>query len=287
MRTLSRIVLASASPRRLALLRSLGLTVEVTVSGYEGRSQVPLTPTELASYHAGEKLAAVTGRQGAAFDVPVVAADTVVDLDGIALGKPRDAAEAVSMLARLSGREHVVHTAFALAVPGVAARTLERTTTVVRFYPLEPDEIAEYVATGEPFDNAGAYGIQGRAASLVRVDRRRLLYRRGLAVGRFDSGAAAVGICASGNESSAAEDRNRRSEHLTWSYHFYVLPVEPQTLCADPGVMPSVVLALLQLARSASGIGQPDRDGRQFDLRIGTNGRFRDRRGAVARSPAT
>ena len=168
MRTLSRIVLASASPRRLALLRSLGLTVEVTVSGYEeGQSQVPLTPAELASYHAGEKLAAVTGRQGAAFDVPVVAADTVVDLDGIALGKPRDASEAVSMLARLSGREHLVHTAFALAVPGVAARTLERTTTVVRFYPLEPDEIAEYVATGEPFDKAGAYGIQGRAASLV------------------------------------------------------------------------------------------------------------------------
>ena len=168
MRTLSRIVLASASPRRLALLRSLGLTVEVTVSGYEeGQSQVPLTPAELASHHAGEKLAAVTSRQGAAFDVPAVAADTVVDLDGIALGKPRDAAEAVSMLARLSGREHLVHTAFALAVPGVAARTLERTTTVVRFYPLEPHEIAEYVATGEPFDKAGAYGIQGRAASLV------------------------------------------------------------------------------------------------------------------------
>lgn len=168
MRTLSRIVLASESPRRLALLRSLGLTVEVRVSGYEeGRPPAPLTPAELASYHAGEKITAVTGRQGAAFDVPVVAADTVVDLDGIALGKPRDAAEAFSMLARLSGREHLVHTAFALAVPGVAARTLERTTTRVRFYRLEPDEIAEYVATGEAFDKAGAYGIQGRAASLV------------------------------------------------------------------------------------------------------------------------
>jgi septum formation protein len=166
-RTLSRIVLASASPRRLALLRSLGLAVDVTVSGYEeGQPFERLTPAGLASYHARQKLAVVAA-QHFPFDVPVVAADTVVDLDGIALGKPRDAAEAFAMLARLSGRDHLVHTAFALAVPGDAPWTLECTTTRVRFYSLEPAEIAEYVATGEPFDKAGAYGIQGRAAALV------------------------------------------------------------------------------------------------------------------------
>jgi septum formation protein len=101
--------------------------------------------------------------------VPVLAADTVVDLDGVPLGKPRDAREAAEMLRMLSGREHLVHTAFALALPSGSAPVEERATTRVRFYPLEPEEIAEYVATGEPLDKAGAYGIQGRAASLIEA----------------------------------------------------------------------------------------------------------------------
>ncbi len=162
---LARIVLASASPRRYELLRSLGLTVEVAASGYE-ESPVPLPPAELARYHAAEKLRAAMQCREALAD-PMLAADTVVDLDGVALGKPRDSAEASSMLASLSGRRHLVHTAFALAIPGTSAVTQERATTRVRFYPLEREEIAEYVASGEPFDKAGAYGIQGRAAALV------------------------------------------------------------------------------------------------------------------------
>jgi nucleoside triphosphate pyrophosphatase len=167
---LSRIVLASASPRRLELLRSLGLSVEVAPSGYDERASADLTPSELATYHAGEKLrAALRNRAGHTNDVPVLAADTVVDLDGVALGKPGGADEAAGMLHALSGREHLVHTAFALAVPGGAAPIEERGTTHVRFYPLAPAEIAEYVATGEPFDKAGAYGIQGRAASLIEA----------------------------------------------------------------------------------------------------------------------
>lgn len=167
---MKRIVLASASPRRLELLRSLGLIVEVVPSGYEERPVPGLAPADLASFHAAEKLRAVLQERGGLSEsVAVLAADTVVDLDGAALGKPRDRAEAVGMLARLAGRDHFVHTAFALAIPGRDGWTLERATTRVRFYSLTPEEIAEYVATGEPFDKAGAYGIQGRAASLIEA----------------------------------------------------------------------------------------------------------------------
>ena len=165
---LSRILLASASPRRYELLRSLGLSVDVAASGYAETPVADLTPADLATLHAGEKLrAALERRRGFPHDLPVLAADTVVDVDGVALGKPEDPDEAVAMLQRLSGRDHFVHTAFALAAPGRPRWVEERATTRVRFYPLEPDEIREYVATGEPLDKAGAYGIQGRAASMV------------------------------------------------------------------------------------------------------------------------
>jgi septum formation protein len=161
------VILASESPRRLQLLRSVGLVVTVTPSGYEEGSAPGLAPAQLAAAHAREKLSTVLRQRDGACDAPVIAADTVVDIDGLALGKPRDAAEAVGMLERLSGREHLVHSAFALAVPGAAEWTQEHATTRVRFYPLDAQEIAEYVAGGEPFDKAGGYGIQGRAAALV------------------------------------------------------------------------------------------------------------------------
>ncbi|HEY1682286.1 MAG TPA: Maf family protein [Candidatus Tumulicola sp.] len=164
---LKRIVLASASPRRLALLRSLGLDVETAVSGY-GEPPLDLAPAGLAAAHADAKLDAVTATFDA-FATPIVAADTVVDVDGEAWGKPADAAEATRMLRVLSGREHEVHTAFALAAG--ERRVLETSSTRVRFYDLSDAEIREYVESGEPFDKAGAYGIQGRAAALVeRVD---------------------------------------------------------------------------------------------------------------------
>ncbi len=164
---LSRIVLASASPRRFDLLRSLGLAVDVIHSGYEEPALPDLRPAELASRHAAEKLRFALRNGAASGGAPVLAADTVVDLDGVALGKPSDSYEAARMLESLSGRIHEVHTAFALAVPGNAGAVAERETTRVHFFVLQPSEIAEYVATGEPLDKAGAYGIQGRAASLV------------------------------------------------------------------------------------------------------------------------
>jgi septum formation protein len=166
---LTRIVLASGSPRRLEILRSLGLTVEVVPSGYEEPALPNLTPADLASYHAAEKLAAVLPTREPSSGAPTLAADTVVDLDGAALGKPDDGQEAARMLQMLSGRDHFVHTAFALAVPGRSEWIVERQSTRVRFYRLGANEIAEYVATGEPLDKAGAYGIQGRAAALIEA----------------------------------------------------------------------------------------------------------------------
>jgi septum formation protein len=163
-------VLASASPRRLQLLRSLDVEVDWVASGYGEEPVEGLTPARLAAYHARQKLDAVR-RLPRAQGLPVLAADTVVDLDGTSLSKPRDDADAVRMLTSLSGRDHFVHTAYALAVPHHDTTIEETVTTRVWFYPLETAEIAEYVAGGEPMDKAGAYGIQGRAAALVeRID---------------------------------------------------------------------------------------------------------------------
>jgi len=161
---LERILLASASPRRLELLQSLAFAVRVEPSRYDEPDDPAATPHELAIRHAAAKARDVRTRFP---EEVIVAADTVVDVDGKALGKPRDAAQAHQMLRTLSGREHQVHTAYAIAVPGRAELFEDAATTVVRFYPLGDDEIAAYVASGEPMDKAGAYGIQGRAAALV------------------------------------------------------------------------------------------------------------------------
>lgn len=180
---LSRIILASASPRRYELLHSLGLQVEVVPSGYDEAPVPHLSPAALASFHAAQKLD--TARRSLHGELPVLAADTVVDVDGLAIGKPRNGADAARMLSRLSGREHRVHTAFALSLPGVTAPIQELGTTLVRFFPLDSSEIAEYVATGEPLDKAGAYGIQGRAAALVESIEGDFYTVMGLPLARF------------------------------------------------------------------------------------------------------
>jgi septum formation protein len=165
-RVITTLVLASISPRRRELLASLGVKVDVVTSSYYEMNLPELPPIELARTHARGKLAGVLGQAPGAV---VVAADTVVDLDGTSLGKPADAADATRMLHALAGRQHVVHTAFAVTLGG---DVIERTaSTEVRFWPLSQQEIAEYVATGDSMDKAGAYGIQGRGAALVeRID---------------------------------------------------------------------------------------------------------------------
>ena len=164
-RALDRVVLASASPRRLALLQSLGLDVRVVASTY-GEPDLPgRSPNETARVHAREKLRDVVAG-GRFLDEVVVAADTVVDLDGVSFGKPRDRADATRMLSALSGRAHLVHTACALHVPGGGSAEICETTEVF-FFALERDEIERYAASGQPMDKAGAYGIQGAGATLV------------------------------------------------------------------------------------------------------------------------
>jgi len=166
-RVITTLVLASQSPRRRELLTSLGVHVDVQTSRYNEVNMPELPPIELARKHAREKLRDVLQRHPLGL---VVAADTVVDLDGISLGKPADREQAADMLRALSGRRHVVHTAFAAALDG--GDVIERTaSTEVRFWPLSQEEIAEYVASGDSMDKAGAYGIQGRGAALVqRID---------------------------------------------------------------------------------------------------------------------
>ena len=157
----SRMILASASPRRRELLSSLGVEVVVVPSAYP-EPALQASPSQVAFIHAIEKAADVAPHYP---HEVVLAADTVVDLDGEALGKPRDAADARRMLARLQGRRHVVHTAFALVRHG--QYHAEISSTSVTMYALGGDEIALYVATGDPLDKAGSYGIQGLGATLV------------------------------------------------------------------------------------------------------------------------
>lgn len=162
------LVLASSSPRRLDLLRSLNLHVEVIPSAYDEPDLPGLLPRALAIVHARHKCNDVRAR---AADRVVVAADTVVDVDGHAFNKPRSAAQATSMLRTLSGRTHIVHTAFAVSLPRKPDLVEACESSLVTFFRLTVDEIDDYVGGGEPMDKAGAYGIQGYGATLVeRVD---------------------------------------------------------------------------------------------------------------------
>jgi septum formation protein len=162
--SVARVVLASASPRRRELLARLGLAFEVRPADVDETPRPGETPERLARRLALEKARAVV------LDEPpgtrVIGADTVVAVAGELLGKPADAAEARRMLARLSGREHEVWTGVAVLVAD-GQEQVDVGRTAVRFRPLGPDEIAAYVASGEPLDKAGGYAIQGGAAEFV------------------------------------------------------------------------------------------------------------------------
>ena len=160
-----RFVLASASPRRAELLRAAGFDFDII----PGTADETVRLGELADGYVrrvAEAKAATAGSR--ANGLPVLAADTVVVVDGLILGKPRDQADSRRMLSLLSGRSHVVMTGVSLLT--TAVRT-EVACTTVQFAPLSADEIDEYIASGEPDDKAGAYAIQGLAARFVeRID---------------------------------------------------------------------------------------------------------------------
>jgi septum formation protein len=156
------VILASASPRRRDLLAQVGVAFVVEpVETDEGPDPVANAVTKagaVAARHAGE-------------DAVVLGADTEVVLDGEVLGKPGDGRHAAAMLRRLSGRSHTVVSAYALVDCRSGEQVVRAVETAVTFRPLTDGEIDAYVATGEPLDKAGAYGIQGRGAALVdRID---------------------------------------------------------------------------------------------------------------------
>lgn len=157
-----RVILASSSPRRLQLLQQIGIEAEVRPAAFDELSTGKMAD-EVVLANAVGKCQAVCSACGD--KVPVIAADTVVVLDGKILGKPKDAADAVRMLMELSGRTHKVLTGVAVSFDG--RQLAEVCETEVIFRTLTAAEIADYVATGEPLDKAGAYGIQGRGAVFV------------------------------------------------------------------------------------------------------------------------
>ena len=159
-----KFILASASPRRRELLQMLGLSpLEIRPARGEEKPHPELGPAELVMELSAAKAGEIAAAAGAE-DV-VIAADTVVALDGRVLGKPRDAAQAGEMLRALSGREHSVYTGVTLRRGETELRRAEH--SLVRFRPLEGAEVARYIATGEPLDKAGAYGAQGRGSLFV------------------------------------------------------------------------------------------------------------------------
>jgi septum formation protein len=165
------VVLASGSPRRAAILRLLGLEPRVVrPAGAERPHRPPEPPHAYATAQAAAKLragVAALSEEGPGADAVVIAADTIVLLEERVLGKPADADEARRMLRALAGRTHEVVTGVAVAHAGREA--VGRETTRVAFRTVGEDEIDRYVASGEPLDKAGAYGIQDRGASLVRA----------------------------------------------------------------------------------------------------------------------
>jgi septum formation protein len=158
------LVLGSASPRRAALLREMRVSFRVRVSDVPETPRPGEAPGDFARRVAVDKGDAVARLCPGEW---VLAADTVVAVDGAILGKPRDAADGRRMLRLLADRTHEVLTAVALFGPGGACVDARVVRTRVTFRPLGDDEIAAYVATGEPADKAGAYAIQGGAAGFV------------------------------------------------------------------------------------------------------------------------
>ena len=157
-----KLILASASPRRREILKNAGFEFEVKTSEADETLPDGISPEDAVELLAKLKNEAVRAES----DTTVISADTIVVCDGKILGKPKDEADAFDMLRTLSGREHFVYT-------GVCLRKGEKKTvffekTAVYFYELCDSEISAYITTGEPMDKAGAYGIQGNGAVLVK-----------------------------------------------------------------------------------------------------------------------
>jgi septum formation protein len=159
----ARVILASSSPRRRQLLDLIGINHEVIPADIDESVRTGELPEAYCERLARQKVSEVALSNR---DAVIIGADTTVVIDDIILGKPQDVADAERMLGILSGRSHTVMTAVAAQWNGKLASSVE--IVDVTFLPLGDDEIRRYVATGEPMDKAGAYGIQGYGATIVR-----------------------------------------------------------------------------------------------------------------------
>ena len=161
---MAHIVLASSSPRRQELLRRIGITdFDIRVPETEENYPAGLSPRQIVEYISRKKADAAAKLCTA--DEIVITADTMVFLDDARLGKPRDKADALRMLSALQGRHHTVRTGVTVR-RGTRAVTESEETEVI-FRPASEQELLAYIATGEPMDKAGAYGIQGKGSLLV------------------------------------------------------------------------------------------------------------------------
>lgn len=169
---ISQLVLASSSPRRKELVASLGLSLPVYILSSDADESVPddWSPAhiveQLSLRKASATLALLKEQQSDHSSV-VVGADTIVVVDGQVLGKPKDQADALSMLRSLQGRSHEVYTGVACLLSDSGQAAVAHRMTKVYMKQLTDEQIGRYIATGEPNDKAGAYGIQGYGATLV------------------------------------------------------------------------------------------------------------------------
>ncbi len=163
-RTKAGFILASASPRRRALLQDLGLDFEILEARIEERPEPGETPQEFVLRAACDKASVISSLHPVSW---VLGADTVVVHENRILGKPKNSAEALQVLLSLSGRKHLVHTGFCLKNAEEQVSVSRVVTTEVSFFHFTREVAAAYVATGEPLDKAGAYGIQGIGGFLV------------------------------------------------------------------------------------------------------------------------
>lgn len=159
------LILASQSPRRRYLLEQAGLTFAVIPSTFDEDSVQLTNPADYVKTLAGAKADEIAGQYP---DSWVIGADTIVTIDGAILGKPGTPDEARHMLERLSGQSHFVYTGYSIVCKNKPACICEAIKTDVQFKALTADEIDWYIQTGEPFDKAGAYAIQGLGTFLVR-----------------------------------------------------------------------------------------------------------------------
>ena len=194
------VILGSGSPRRLELLRSVGIEPRVVSPDIDESALEGELPADYVRRLASAKLDAVMKTVGAVnVGAIVIAADTTVDVDGVIFGKPADDAEAVKMLLALSGRRHQVHTGFAVAVAGPGCRGVdwdghvEVVSSTVTFRSVPIPEIIAYVDSGEPRDKAGAYAIQAGAAGFVEQVEGSLNAIIGLPIERLTEICAALG----------------------------------------------------------------------------------------------